>query len=290
MPRPSFRWRLRMTRVIPTLASQNPGRSFQVGGGGHPSIEIDVTPLLDVAKLLYGGPWVAERFAAVGAFVKDHPDAVHPVVRDIILGGREYSAVDAFEAQYALERFRQLAGPIWANSDVLLLPTAPTIDKIDEIRADPIARNSRLGTFTNFMNLLDLAGVAVPAGFSASGLSFGVTLVGAAFSDHELLELAEYRLYALPETNPRKPGLIRTERAEGASITVEIWELTYEAFGSFVAGVPPPIAIGTLRVQDGRLVKGFLCESVAVQHAEDISNFGGWRKYLENVTQPASSE
>ncbi len=323
---------------------------------GHPSIEIDVTPLLDVAKLLYGGPWVAERFAAVGAFVKDHPDAVHPVVRDIILGGREYSAVDAFEAQYAPERFRQLARPIWANSDVLLLPTAPTIDKIDEIRADPIARNSRLGTFTNFMNLLDLAGVAVPAGFSASGLSFGVTLVGAAFSDHELLELAEsylqslkpslgntkepypdsgastferdqkrariavvgahlsglplnhqltgrgakliettatapeYRLYALPETNPRKPGLIRTERAEGASITVEIWELTYEAFGSFVAGVPPPIAIGTLRVQDGRLVKGFLCESVAVQHAEDISNFGGWRKYLENVTQPASSE
>jgi allophanate hydrolase len=313
---------------------------------GHLTIETDITPLLDVAKLLYGGPWVAERFAAVGAFIEDHPDTVHPVVRDIILAGKDYSAVDAFEAQYALEHFRRMATPIWANADLLLLPTAPTIYKIDEILAEPIALNSRLGTFTNFMNLIDLAGVAVPAGFSESGLPFGVTLVGPAFSDQGLLELAkrylqslrpslggtrepypvfepstfyqdqgrvriavvgahlsglplnhqltergakliettatapEYRLYALPEANPRKPGLIRTGPGEGVSITVEIWELTRDAFGSFVAEVPPPLAIGTLRLRDGQLVKGFLCESVAVQHAEDISHFGGWRKFL----------
>jgi allophanate hydrolase len=323
---------------------------------GHSTVEIDITPFLDVAKLLYGGPWVAERFAAVGAFIEDHPAEVHPVVRDIILGGRKYSAVDAFEAQYALERFRQLAAPIRANSDVLLLPTAPTIFKIAEIRADPIARNSRLGTFTNFMNLLGFAGVAVPAGFSATGLPFGVTLVGPAFSDVGLLELAEsylqslkpslggtkepypaagisrfdrdpkrtriavvgahlsglplnhqltergarliettetapeYRLYALPETNPRKPGLIRTQPGDGASIAVEIWELTHDAFGSFVADVPPPLAIGTLRLRDGQLVKGFLCESVATQHAEDISQFGGWRGYLEKAARPGSGE
>jgi allophanate hydrolase len=316
---------------------------------GHSTVEIDNTPFLDAAKLLYGGPWVAERFAAVGRFIKDHPDAVHPVVRDIILGGSEYSAVDAFEAQYALERLRQETMTVWANSGVLLLPTAPTIFKIDEIQADPIALNSRLGTFTNFMNLLDLAGVAVPAGFSDDGLPFGVTLVGPAFSDHDLLELAEsylrslkpslggtkepypacelstfnrgqkrsriavvgahlsglplnhqltgrgakliettrtapeYRLYALPDTSPPKPGLVRTQPGDGASIIVEIWELSYDAFGSFVADVPPPLAIGTLRLRDGLLVKGFLCESVAVQHAEDISQFGGWRNYLEKA-------
>jgi len=323
---------------------------------GHSTVAIDITPFLDIAKLLYGGPWVAERFAAVGTFIEDHSDAVHPVVRDIILGGRGYSAVDAFEAQYALERFRQETVPVWANSDVLLLPTAPTIFKIDEIQADPIARNSRLGIFTNFMNLLDLTGVAMPAGFSDRGLPFGVTLVGPAFSDVGLLELAEgylqslkptlggtkeaypaaepsmfdrnpktariavvgahlsglplnhqltgrgaklietaetapeYRLYALPDTNPRKPGLIRTEPGDGASITVEIWELTHDAFGSFVADVPPPLAIGTLRLRDGQLVKGFLCESVAVQRAEDISQFGGWRRYLEKAAHSGSGE
>src|ERR1700756_1102176 len=164
---------------------------------GHSTLEIDITPFLEIAKLLYGGPWVAERFAAVGTFIENHPDAVHPVVRDIILGGREYSAVDAFEAQYALERFRQETVPVWVNSDLLLLPTAPTIFKIDEIQADPIARNSRLGIFTNFMNLLDLAGVAMPAGFSEGGLPFGVTLVGPAFSDVGLLELAEGYLQSL---------------------------------------------------------------------------------------------
>ena len=71
---------------------------------------------------------------------------------------------------------------------------------------------------------------------------------------------------------------------------VEIWELTHDAFGSFVADVPPPLAIGTLRLQDGQLVKGFLCESVAVQRAEDISQFGGWREYLEKATQSGSGE
>jgi allophanate hydrolase len=319
---------------------------------GNSTVEIDIAPLLEAAKLLYGGPWVAERFAAVGQFINDNRDAVHPIVCDIILGGQSFSAVDAFQGQYALERYRQLAARIWEHADVLLLPTAPTIYTIEEIEADPIVRNSRLGTFTNFMNLLDLTGVAVPAGFSAQRLPFGVTLIGPAFSDRGLLELAErylyllkpflgsskvtyptgagstprphrkmaqiavagahlsglplnhqltergailvettgtapeYRLYALPQTNPPKPGLVRTEPGTGRSITVEIWEMTYDAFGSFVDSVPPPLSIGTLRLQNGGLVKGFLCESIAVQQAEDISRFGSWRRYLAEVAQP----
>ena len=318
---------------------------------GNSTVEIDIAPLLEAAKLLYGGPWVAERFAAVGQFINDSRDAVHPIVRDIILGGQSFSAVDAFQGQYALERYRQLAARIWEHADVLLLPTAPTIYKIEEIEADPVVSNSRLGTFTNFMNLLDLTGVAVPAGFSAQGLPFGVTLIGPAFSDRGLLELAErylcllkpflgnskvtyptgagstpraerkmaqiavagahlsglplnhqltgrgailvettgtapdYRLYALPQTNPPKPGLVRTEPGTGSSITVEIWEMTYDAFGSFVDSVPPPLSIGTLRLQNGGLVKGFLCESIAAQQAEDISRFGSWRRYLAEAAQ-----
>jgi allophanate hydrolase len=96
----------------------------------------------------------------------------------------------------------------------------------------------------------------------------------------------DYRLYALPQTNPPKPGLVRTEPGTGSSITVEIWEMTYDAFGSFVDSVPPPLSIGTLRLQNGGLVKGFLCESIAAQQAEDISRFGSWRRYLAEVAQP----
>src|SRR5260370_13260251 len=120
---------------------------------GNSTVEIDIAPLLEATKLLYGGPWVAERFAAVGQFINDNRDAVHPIVCDIILGGQSFSAVDAFQGQYALERYRQLAARIWEHSDVLLLPTAPTIYKIEEIESTPICSNSRLETFINFMKL-----------------------------------------------------------------------------------------------------------------------------------------
>ena len=164
---------------------------------GHTLIEIDIQPFLQTAQLLYGGPWVAERFAAVGRFVKEHPEAVHPVVRDIILGGEKYSAVDAFCAQYALEKLRQETSDTWEIADFLLLPTAPAIFRIAEVESDPVAMNSRLGLFTNFFNLLDLAAVAVPAGFRPDGLPFGVTFAGQAFSDRSLLALAASYLLSL---------------------------------------------------------------------------------------------
>ncbi|MBV8376182.1 MAG: allophanate hydrolase, partial [Verrucomicrobia bacterium] len=110
---------------------------------GHTLIEVEIEPFLQAAQLLYGGPWIAERFAAVGPFVKKHPEAVHPVVRDIILGGEKYSAADLFAGQYALERFRQRASEVWEVIDFLLLPTAPDIFRIAAVEGDPIALNSR---------------------------------------------------------------------------------------------------------------------------------------------------
>ena len=169
----------------------------RLGSLGHTLVEVDIKPFLQTAQLLYGGPWVAERFAAVGRFVKEHADAVHPVVRDIILGGEKYSAVDAFNGQYALEKFRQEASETWNVVDFLLLPTAPDIFRIAEVEADPVTLNSRLGVFTNFVNLLDLAAIAAPAGFRADGLPFGITFVGQAFSDRSLLALAASYLRSL---------------------------------------------------------------------------------------------
>src|SRR6202035_4262964 len=111
---------------------------------GHTLVEVDIQPFRQAAQLLYGGPWLSERFAAVGRFVQEHAEAVHPVVRDIILGGEKYSAVDAFNGQYALERFRQSASDTWKVADFLLLPTAPEIFRISEVESNPVALNSRL--------------------------------------------------------------------------------------------------------------------------------------------------
>ena len=129
--------------------------------------------------------------------MKEHPEAVHPVVREIILGGEKYSAVDAFNGQYALEKFRQETSDAWNNVDFLLLPTAPDIFRIAEVERDPVTLNSRLGLFTNFLNLLDLAAVAAPAGFRPDGLPCGITFVGQAFSDQSLLALAASYLLSL---------------------------------------------------------------------------------------------
>ena len=164
---------------------------------GHTIVTIDAKPFLETANLLYGGPWVAERFAAVGAFIKDHLDSVHPVVRDIILGGEKFSAVDSFNAQYRLEQLRQKAAVVWDSMDALLLPTAPNIYRIEEIEREPVSLNSRLGIFTNFTNLLDLAAIAVPGGFRPDGLPFGITLLGPGFSEASLFALIKPYLESL---------------------------------------------------------------------------------------------
>jgi allophanate hydrolase len=297
--------------------------------GGEPVV-IDYAPFRDAAQLLYSGPWVAERLAAIESFLAEKPDALHPVVRTIIAGGSKYSAVDAHRATYRLQELRALAEKQWERMDVLLLPTTGTIYTIEQVEVDPVQLNTNLGYYTNFVNLFDLAAVAVPAGFRPGGLPFGVSLIGPAFSDAALLELAGrfthsraqqvsapgsvaiavvgahltgqplnreltsrgarltrtcrtaagYRLYALQNTTPSKPGLVRDEAYFGPGVEVEVWSMPEDEFGGFVAGIPAPLGIGSATLEDGSTVKCFICEPYAVAGSREITSYGGWRKYL----------
>jgi allophanate hydrolase len=299
---------------------------------GATIVEIDYGPFAEAARLLYEGAWVAERYAAIRSFMDSRPGAMHPVTRQIIEGARSLTATQAFESGYRLAALRLQVEPTWSAIDALLTPTAGTVYKVAEVAAEPIKLNSNLGYYTNHMNLLDLCGLALPAGFLPSGMPWGVTLSAPAFCDDRLLRLGarfldepapkralpavgpmthlavcgahlsglplngqltrlgatlvktartapQYRLYALPGTTPPKPGLVRVAE-NGASIVVEIWELTTAAFGHFVTGIPSPLGIGTIMLDDGTAVQGFLCEPVAVTGATDVSSSGGWRAYL----------
>jgi allophanate hydrolase len=153
--------------------------------------EIDFGIFRAAADLLYSGPWVAERYAAIRPFIEAHADEMNPVVRGIIEGARRYSAVDAFAAEYKLHDLRRAAESQWEMMDVLLLPTTGTIYTHEAVAESPVQRNTDLGYYTNFVNLLDLAAVAVPAGVRGNGLPFGVSLIGPAFSEEALLALAD---------------------------------------------------------------------------------------------------
>jgi allophanate hydrolase len=166
--------------------------------GGARIVEIDFTPFQEAARLLYAGPWVAERLAAIRAFAEDHPDSLHDVVGAIIRGGAKLSAVDAFEGFYRLAGLVREAEAQWTAMDVLLLPTTGTTYKISEVLADPVQLNSNLGLYTNFVNLMDLSALAVPAGFRPNGLPFGVTLIGRAFEDGLLAMLGDGLHRTLP--------------------------------------------------------------------------------------------
>jgi allophanate hydrolase len=302
---------------------------------GGTRVRVDFTPFVEAGALLYSGPWVAERFAAVGEFLLSSPAGADPVVATIVRSGANYSAVDAYRAQYRLEALKRAAAEAWASIDVMVTPTAGTIYMQEEIAADPIRLNTKLGYYTNFVNLMDLAAIAVPAGFRTNGLPFGITIVGPAFSDDALMAFASwrdgsanrgaapgcvevavvgahlsgqplnhqlterrarlvrstrtsphYRLFALSDTAPPKPGLLRDETYEGDGIALEIWSVPLAAFGSFVASVPPPLAIGTIQIADGDWVKGFVCEPRGFAKALEITSFGGWKAYREGMTAP----
>ena len=313
---------------------------------GAELVEVDLSPFLATARLLYDGPWVAERYEAIRAFIEARPEALLPVTRAIIGGATRFSAADAFAARYRLEAARRECDAVWARVDCVVTPTAPTIPTIAAMEADPVVLNSMLGTYTNFMNLLDYAATAVPAGHRKDGLPLGVTLFAPAGQDAPLLHLAArlhaalpgatlgasglplgaatdaasplpsgqvrvavcgahlsglplngqltsrgarlvaatrsapcYRLYALPGGPPLRPGMVRVAEG-GAAVELEVWELPDRAFGSFVAGIPAPLGIGTVTLEDGSRVQGFVCEAVATEGAEDITAFGGWRAWL----------
>jgi allophanate hydrolase len=313
---------------------------------GADIVAIDYTPFAKGAAMLYAGPWVAERLIAVGDLAERNPKAIHEVVRGIILGARSKTAVETFQAFYDLANLIRESGRGWAKVDLLLLPTAGTAYKIAEMLADPVQLNANLGAYTNFVNLMDLAGLAVPAGFRPDGIPFGVTLIGPALSDGMLASVGDtlhrslagaplgatsiplsstaplrpqakpaktvkvavvgahlsgqplngqlverkakflettrtapgYRLYALADTMPPKPGLVFDSTGTGG-IEVEIWDMEEGAFGSFVALIPAPLGIGTVTLADGQTVKGFLCEAHATRGAKDITGFGGWRAW-----------
>ncbi len=153
-------------------------------------IEIDLAPFLDTAKLLYEGPWVAERYAAIREFFDTHPHAPLPVIRDIIGGAKKWSAADAYAYGYQLKAAKRRCDAVWQAVDCIVTPTAGTIYTVAAMQADPLRLNSNLGFYTNFMNLLDYAATAVPAGFQADGLPFGVTVFAPAHQDGPLLRLA----------------------------------------------------------------------------------------------------
>ncbi len=202
---------------------------------GGTKIEIDFAPFRDAARLLYEGPWVAERWAAVRAFHGKNADAIFPVTRKIIEGGAKPLAVDAFEALYQLAALRRQADATWTQVDTLLLPTAATIYTRAQLEADPITLNSRLGHYTNFANLLDTAALAVPAGFRADGLPFGITFFGPAWSDARLATLGAAFQQATAKTlghtsHPLPPPAPATPRASS--------EIHLAVVGAHLSGQP----------------------------------------------------
>ncbi|MEA5603125.1 allophanate hydrolase [Nostoc sp. UHCC 0252] len=168
------------------LYEQGLQRLKAIGGN---LVEIDFQPFHQAANLLYSGAWVAERLAAIQSFFETQADAIHPVVRQIISNGLRYTAVDTFKSFYALEALKQQAAQQWQKVNILALPTTGTIYTKAEVEADAIALNTNLGYYTNFVNLMDLCAIALPCGFRANGLPFGITLIGQAFQDAALCEL-----------------------------------------------------------------------------------------------------
>ena len=298
-------------------------------------VEIDIDPLREAARLLYEGPWVAERTAAIAPLLASNPLAVDPVVREVIAPGSAILATDLWNGIYRLAELQRWTQGLWAEVDALAFPTTGTTYRVAELLEAPVALNSNLGLYTNFVNLLDMAAIAVPAGARSNRTGFGITLIGPAHSDKALIELARsyltlaalpplppldlgdhmdtvklavvgahlegmplhwqltsrgatfvgafttapsYRLYAMADSVPPKPALVRSE--DGAAIALEVYELDMASFGSFVVEVPPPLAIGTVQLADGSSVKGFVAEPRALTGAEDITHLGGWRAYI----------
>ncbi len=311
---------------------------------GWQVVEIDYAPFRGIAGLLYGSSFVAERLAALRAFFTTNAADIHPVVREILQNAASVTGADVYDDLYRIEGLKRHAEQELLTCDAMLLPTAPTIYTVEAMLVQPLALNSKLGLYTNFVNLMDLAAIALPAGFRVDGLPFGITLIGPAFSErslayyadrlhqtlgagsgksrglpharlaappadevtvvvagahlsgmvlnHELLDLGarfvsatktapDYRLFALA-TTPPKPGLVRAPGFAGGGIAVEVWALSPEAFGRFVAALPPPMGIGKVTLADGSEHPGFVCETHMLDTATEITHFGGWRAFRQS--------
>lgn len=154
-------------------------------------VRIDFSSFIEAATLLYQGPWVAERYAAIEGFIENNIDALFPVTKEIISPAKNINAVDAFKSFYQLQEYKRQADNVLEHVDIILTPTTGTHYRIDEVNNDPVQTNSNLGYYTNFMNLLDFSALAIPAGFKQDGLPFGVTLFADSFKDKFLLKQAK---------------------------------------------------------------------------------------------------
>ena len=190
---------------VASLCAPEVTRLYHRAAGLFTTEAIDLAPFLALARLLYDGPWVAERTASLRCVVTDRPEIMHPVTRAIVEGGFTRATVDAFDAFHQLAQVRRLATNIFARHEAVLLPTAPFCPTLAELAADPIGPNARLGTFTNFVNLCDLAAIAVPAGIGADGLPVGVTVLGPAWSEGRLAAIAEHIHRAFTADIPAMP-------------------------------------------------------------------------------------
>lgn len=276
---------------------------------------VGIAEMYEAGDLLYKGPWVAERLADLGDFLRDHPGSVLPVTRAVLESGLRFTAVDAFRGQHRLRELQEWTARLFEEIDVLVVPTIGTTYTHAEIAEDPVGRNLDLGRYTQFANLLDLAGVTVPNGFTAGGRPASLTLLGPAHSDATLALLAETLqsetvtlavvglhlsgeprndellargatligpartapCYRLFHLPSGVPGLVRGDG--GAAIDVELWRLGAATVGSLLAGIRAPLGLGRVLLADGREVTGFLCEAYAVAGAEDITASGGWRNF-----------
>ena len=298
-------------------------------------VSVDPEPFFAAGALLYGGPIVAERYAAVGAAVERHADDADPTVAGIILDARRWSATEAYAAEYRLADLRRRSTIAFERIDALAVPTVPGVVTLADVASEPRAANERIGRLTTFANLLDLAAIAVPMGRRPDGVPAGLQLLGPAWSDDSLAQLAAafvgepepeatsattprvhlvvvgahlrgqplngqltergarlvsatttapcYRLFALADSTPPKPALVRTEGG-GAPIRVEVWAVPIDQLGSFLTLVAPPLCLGTVELADGSWHKGFLCEPRALDGATEITTFGGWLAYRAAVT------
>ncbi len=293
-------------------------------------VEVDVSGFLAVARLLYEPAFVALRYAAFGAELAAAGARADPSVTAIVLPGRDATAVELLSAQEELRRLLRQTEHVWLDVDALLLPTTPSHPTHLDVAADPLGVNARLGTYTNFVNLLDLCAIAVPAGERADGLPFGVQLIAPAFADQQLLDLADrwtggtvpaaspaagralvavagahltglplngqlqqlggrlhsrartaagYRLYRLPGGGIARPGLLQTGDGPAGGIAVELWDLPQQGIGALTGLIPAPLGLGSVTIDDGRRVLGFLAEHHGTIGATDITSYGGWRAY-----------
>lgn len=324
-------------------------------------VKVDFSIFHELARLLYEGPWVAERYSAIRDFMVNRPEELDPIVHEVVKKAENFSAADYFDYEYQRkDLLKKIENEFTSVYDGFIVPTCPLNPTFEDIENEPILVNSRQGTYTNFVNLGDMSALSVPAGFrEQDGLPQGITLLSGKFKDYALLDMAQrflnipggqprtvgctkvkvqggdmlhqnipdtepatiklavvgghlsgmalnwqlqkvnatlskktttsdcYRLYALPNSIPRKPGLRRVAH-HGEQITVEIWEVPTENFGTFISMVPHPLGIGNVELVDGSWVKGFICEEagyVDVINSNDITMYGGWRNFVSDTSK-----